>query len=335
MKIFFLLSGEHKTLPNAEALATLEGIGAKFRVLHNFKQVLVLETDKINALHKRVALSHALCEFFGACDADINEIIKLVEKSDIEVRGSFAVRVKRIENPSRRMNTMELERNIGKIIKGRTDLKAPENLIYGVLSDKFVLGKLIHKVNRAQYEKRKPHLRPYFRPGVMLPRNCRAVVNLTRVKAGQKFLDPFCGTGGFLIEAGLMGAKVYGCDIEREAVEGCEKNLRWCGIKNYKLEVGDARALKHKYKNFFDAIATDPPYGISASTRGLKLGELYESSIESFYEMLKPGKYACVIAPGKVALEKIAEDTGFEIVEKHFERIHKSLIRKILVVWKT
>jgi len=332
MKIFFVLSGEHSTLPKAEVLAALESIGAKFRVLQDFKQVLVLETDKINALHKRVALSHAVCKLFGYCDADANEIIKLTEESGIKVRGNFAVRVKRIENLSRKISTMELERNIGKIIKGRADLTAPENLIYGVLSDKFVLGKLLHKVDRSQYEKRKPHLRPYFRPGVMLPRNCRAVVNLTRVKAGQKFLDPFCGTGGFLIEAGLIGAKVYGCDIDSEAVEGCEKNLRWCGIKNYKLEVSDARELK--YKNFFDAIATDPPYGISASTKGLELGELYESSIDSFYEILKPGKCACVIAPSKVALGKIAQNVGFEILEKHFERIHRSLIRKILVIRK-
>lgn len=332
MKIFFVLSGEHPTLPKAEVLAALEGIGARFRVLQDFKQVLVLETDKINLVHEKVALSHTVCEFLGCCDAEMKEIVKLTERGGIEIHGSFAVRVKRIESIHRKISTMELERNIGKIIKGRADLTAPENLIYGVLSDKFVLGKLLHKIDRSQYEKRKPHQRPYFRPGVMLPRNCRAVVNLTRVKAGQKFLDPFCGTGGFLIEAGLIGAKVYGCDIDSEAVEGCEKNLRWCGIKNYKLDVSDARTLK--YKNFFDAIATDPPYGISASTKGLKLEELYESSVASFYEMLKQGKYVCIIAPSKVALEKIAQNAGFEVVEKHLERIHRSLIRKILVMRK-
>ncbi len=334
MKIFFVLSGEHATLPKAEILAVLESINAEFRVLQDLKQVLILETDRINALHKRIALSHAVCKFFGACNADISEIIKLVEKSDIKIQGSFAARVRRVGDHFRKISTAEVERSIGKIIKEKVDLKTPENLIYGVISGKFVLGKLMHKIDRSQYEKRKPHLRPYFRPGVMLPRNCRAVANLTRIKAGQKFLDPFCGTGGFLIEAGLIGAKVYGCDIEREAVEGCEKNLRYCGIKNYKLEVSDARALKEKYKNFFDAIATDPPYGISASTKGLKLEELYGSSVASFYEMLKQGKYVCIIAPSKVALEKIAKDAGFEIVEKHFERIHRSLIRKILVMRK-
>ncbi|MDI6654498.1 MAG: methyltransferase domain-containing protein [Candidatus Hydrothermarchaeota archaeon] len=336
MKIFFILSGEHPTLPKAEVLASLESIGAEFRILQDLTQVLVLETDKINALHERIALSHALCEFSGACDADMKEIIKLVEKSGIKIHGSFAVRVKRIAiaRPQvRKISTMELERNIGEVIREKVDLKTPENLIYGVLSDKFVLGKLMHKIDRSEYEKRKPHQRPYFRPGVMLPRNCRAVVNLTRVRAGQKFLDPFCGTGGFLIEAGLVGANVYGCDIDSEAVEGCEKNLRYCGIKNYKLEVSDARELK--YKNFFDAIATDPPYGISASTKGLELEELYKSSIASFYEILKPNKCACIISPSKVALEKIAEGAGFEVLEKHFERIHRSLIRKILVMRKT
>lgn len=337
MKLFFVLSGEHKTLPKAEVVATLESIGAKFDILDSLDQVLVIETDKLDGI-KRLALTHKICEFFGSCSADFTETIALAEKTDIKILDNFSVRIKRIKEHAEEVKTVDLERKIGEIVKKKSnvnvDLVTPKNVIYGILTDKFVIGRILYNIDRSQYEKRRPHQRPYFHPGAMLPRNSRAIVNLTRVKEGEVLIDPFCGTGGFLIEAGLIGARVYGCDIEGEMIGGCEKNLQYYGIEEYKLEVSDARKLKEKYHNFFDAIATDPPYGISASTKGLKLEELYEGSLESFYEILKPKKYACIIGPRQIELEKIAEDVGFRIIETHLERIHRSLTRKIVVTRK-
>jgi tRNA (guanine10-N2)-dimethyltransferase len=147
-------------------------------------------------------------------------------------------------------------------------------------------------------------------------------------------LDPFCGAGGFLIEAGLMGAEVYGYDIDEDAVRGCRRNLNHFGVKGYQLEVGDARDLKDKYRDFFDAIAADLPYGIQSSTRGMTLEELYKKSLESFFGILKEGGYACIISPEHVVVEALAQEAGFEVVETHSERIHRSLTRKILVIRK-
>ncbi len=44
----------------------------------------------------------------------------------------------------------------------------------------------------------------------MSPKLARCMVNLTGVKENDLVLDPFCGTGGILIEAGIMGARVIG-----------------------------------------------------------------------------------------------------------------------------
>jgi tRNA (guanine10-N2)-dimethyltransferase len=338
MKVFFFLSGEHKTLPRAEVLAALESLGAKYNTLDYFDQVLALETDRIDDIHEKLALTHKICELQGVCSASEKEIYELLREWDIPIEGSFSVRIRRVREYGKGIKSSLLERKAGEIIKKKTgarvDLENPDILVYGVISEKFVLGKLLHKVDRSAYENRRPHLRPFFRPGAMLPRTSRALVNLTRIKKGDRFLDPFCGSGGFLIEAGLIGAKVYGCDVDYEAISGCKKNLEYYGIKNYRLEMRDARTLGERYSDFFDAIAADLPYGISSSTHGATLEELYTGAMETFMKVLKPGKHICVISPEKIELEKIASEVGFKIREIHFERIHRSLTRKMLVARK-
>ncbi len=335
MRVFFNLSGEHSTLPKAEALAALEAIGADHKVLSSMDQILVMEAEKIDDVQEKLAMSHRICEFYGASAPDHTSVVELTD--GIEIQGSFAVRVKRIKDHFKEVSTARLEKWIGEAISrrgNRVHLENPDNIIFGSLTDEFVLGRVLHEVDRSQYEGRKPHRRPYFRPGVMLPRSCRALVNLTRVKKGDRFIDPFCGTGGFLIEAALLGARVHGCDVDGEALLGCERNLQRFGVRDYGLEARDARGLGEDYSGAFDALAADLPYGISSSTHGSSLRDLCLKSMDSFHSILKPGGYVCVVAPSRIPLSEISVNAGFEIVEEHSERIHRSLTRKILVLKK-
>ncbi len=82
----------------------------------------------------------------------------------------------------------------------------------------------------------------------MSPKLARCMVNLTGMIAGDIVLDPFCGTGGILIEAGVMGARVVGADIDERMVEGTIKNLEYCGVKEYEIFQGDARDIELPYK---------------------------------------------------------------------------------------
>ncbi len=333
MRVFFYLSGEHSTLPKAEVLACFDALGIRSKVLDYFDQVLAVEADDIGDLNARLAMCHAICELAGISDADYNEAVAL--SKNLKVKGSFAVRVTRIKRHREEMSTAKLEKLIGEAMKeggGGVDLDNPQEVVFGVLSERFALGRLMREVDRSQYEARRPHKRPYFKPGAMLPRNCRAIVNMARVKKGDIFVDPFCGTGGFLIEAGLLGAKIYGYDSDREAVEGCQENLKHCGLTGFHLERMDARKLGDEHPGKFDALAADFPYGISSSTRGLSLEELCSQSLESFYKALKKGSHACVVATSKVDVGGISRHYGFVQVEEHFERVHGSLTRRITVL---
>jgi cobalt-precorrin-6B (C15)-methyltransferase len=67
-----------------------------------------------------------------------------------------------------------------------------------------------------------------------------------RLSAGQTVLDIGCGSGSVTIEAAIQveeTGKVIGVDIDPNAIELTEKNLKKFGITNYTLIEGNA---KHK-----------------------------------------------------------------------------------------
>ncbi|MGC9346463.1 MAG: hypothetical protein ACP5ER_06725, partial [Candidatus Bathyarchaeales archaeon] len=58
-KLFFLLSGEHETLPVSELKAILEAEGYTFKTLEKLDQTLRLETDLncVEAIKRRAAFT--------------------------------------------------------------------------------------------------------------------------------------------------------------------------------------------------------------------------------------------------------------------------------------
>ncbi len=336
MRLLFLLSGEHPTLPASEAMAVLEALGGGREVLRD-EQVLVAETGAPpHRVAERLGMCHLVGEHLFTCRCAPEEILERVEGLDLEFEGSFAVRVRRISHHCREVSTTGLAAAIGRRLlapRRRVELEAPERVFIGIASRSFHFGVLRARVDRRGYRDRSPHLRPYFRPGSLKPALARAVVNLTRVRAGERFADPFCGSGGILIEAGLVGAEVYGFDIDAGAVRGAELNLGFYGLRG-RFEVADAREVGSRYPEHFHAVACDPPYGISASRRGVALQKLYQEALESIYSMLRSGARACVLSPEALPLERLAGDAGFRVEEVHLERVHSSLVRKIAVMRK-
>ena len=92
--------------------------------------------------------------------------------------------------------------------------------------------------------------------GMLPPKLAQILINLCGpLPEGSTVLDPFCGTGVVLQEALLMGYRAYGTDINERMVEYSEKNLKYFGFENYKLECGDA--TEHKWSEKIDAVACE------------------------------------------------------------------------------
>ena len=94
-------------------------------------------------------------------------------------------------------------------------LDHPDSEIRGMITDdKVYVGIKQVEIPRKNFETRKVQNRPFFSPISLHPKVARALVNLSEVEKNETLLDPFCGTGGILLEAGLIGANVIGNDIQ-------------------------------------------------------------------------------------------------------------------------
>ncbi|KAL4657507.1 hypothetical protein GN956_G4280 [Arapaima gigas] len=112
------------------------------------------------------------------------------------------------------------------------------------------------------------------------------MANHARIKAHDLVCDPFVGTGSLLVACSHFGAYVCGTDIDYNIVHGIgkasRKNQKWRGpdeniranLRQYGTEqfyidvlVSDSSKAIWREGPLFDAIITDPPYGIRESTR--------------------------------------------------------------------
>jgi putative methyltransferase (TIGR01177 family) len=119
--------------------------------------------------------------------------------------------------------------------------------------------------------------RKFLHPSMLEPRLCRAMVNLAQVKEGDTIVDPFCGTGGILVEAQELNIRTAGYDIQKKMCLGTKQNM----VENIAI----CDSLHIPLKPFVaDAIITDIPYGrstkiIRGQTRQQILKDLIDNPI--------------------------------------------------------
>ncbi|HJH29462.1 MAG TPA: methyltransferase domain-containing protein [Methanosarcinaceae archaeon] len=346
----FELSGEHEDLPRAEVLACLDIVGAVYSEHAFFDQCLVVDIGEdednnssdeliekmMEWVAERLSFSHYILKVAGICDTDIDTIIEMAENSDIDkhiVTGeTYVVRAKRIKHHTR-IHGANLEGRVGGSIyrKGYSaNMKNPDVEFRLILTERCVFGSILASIDRSAYETRSPQKKPFFYPGVLMPRMARALVNFSKARDGDVFLDPFCGTAGILVEAGLIGADVMGLDVQEKIIGGAQMNLE-AFLPDHSLFVGDACRLP-LVNECVDAIVTDPPYGRSAAIKAESLNHLYAHSFAEMYRVLKSGKIAVVVSEQPV--DGFACDAGFVVKETYLQKVHKSLTRIILVLFK-
>jgi tRNA (guanine10-N2)-dimethyltransferase len=320
MRLLFELSGENPTLPFAE----LECIG---KLLDSRLQVAVVEAPDPEEAH-RLAMTQVVLEYLGECDPDLSAFKKLLRELAIETHQSFAGRAKKIHsgcNTGNPCSQREFEQMIGTMIEGTVSLDKPEKEYRAILSeDRCYFGKVLFSINRGSYDVRNPGKRDFFHPGVMMPRMARTLVNLTCSHAGEVMLDPFCGTGGILIEAEILGMHAIGSDFDPMMVDGSRQN-----VTQPDLMLADATLLPLG-NHTIDAVVTDFPYGQSVCIKKTDtMANLYSDALDEISRVLKAGHRAVVVTHQDIS-EIVAEH--MTILQRHEQRVHKSLTRRVLVL---
>ena len=337
MLIAFELSGEHNTIPVSEVFSCLRLQNADFKVCYSLDGCLVIDINAraveiVENISKRLAMTHHITKVLGIGGSSERDVLDLVEKNMPDFEGTYSVRVKRVREYST-INIESMERKIGGILykKGkRANLKDPQMQFRVLLTeDKSIFSSLLCSIDRSIFEARKPHFKPFFYPGVLMPRVARALVNISMPQGS--LLDPFCGTGGILVEAGFIGIKVIGGDMQRKILLGAKMNLDHYDA-DYSLMYEDACRLALRDESV-DAVVTDPPYGRSAAIKGESLEHMLAISIKEMHRVLKKGKRSVIVSERPI--EAMAKDAGFEVIEMHLQRVHKSLTRRILVLEKS
>ncbi len=361
-KYFFLLSGENPDLAEYELQCVLSVYNETIDLYTSPAKRIGMITisfdlnDEPNnklilKLIQRLTLTHFGCNllfyssFKNSLPETIEKIISLFDSSSIQNLTSnktFSIKTKRIGEPigvfSDSGFTQEISRYIGAQILDlnptkKVNLDNPdEKFIVVVSKHGFWFGQLISESLRKIIRERTTHKRPFFHPSAMNPFLLRTLINLSIIKPGEWLLDPFCGSGGVLIEAARLKIRSVGIEIDRKMIWGANKNLN--NEKDWKrfmhLIFGDAQLLSIK-EGSISAIVTDPPYGTAASTQGVDLRELLINFFNEIKSILKPKGRVVIAVPSTIDIEEKAAvilDATYDIF---FQYVHRSLTRKILI----
>ncbi|MFQ5474510.1 MAG: methyltransferase domain-containing protein [Candidatus Nanoarchaeia archaeon] len=298
----------------------------------------------------RLAFTKKAYEFLFSCSrSDLRNTVKKFDWKSA-YNESFSVRVHRASGEIKKDRITE--QDIAAVIWDAVsdpdvDLRNAKTKIEIILTEKNAYCGILVFNNKEKFEARKTHHLPGKQPTSMDPRLARACVNLTGIREG-KILDPFCGAGGILVEAGLMGFSVEGYDIDESVLEKCKQNFEHFGIKKYKLAIKDATTIKDKV----EYVVADLPYG-----RGSALSDererLYVNFLTTLAKILM--KRAVIVFPDYVDHKKIIENANAKIKKAKNDKktemnktnnkmtrltikneflvyIHKNLSRRIIVL---
>lgn len=192
--------------------------------------------------------------------------------------------------------------------------------------------------------------RPFFKPISLDPKLARSMVNLAVPDDGH-LLDPFCGTGGLIVEGILCGIESSGSDLAWPMVIGSRENAAWAqelgGMGNFDIRNGSAIEIDKCWNRDFDGFVFDPPYGRNAwkSSDGFELfhgalkscaknatkqanlvtlipwpPELISESLESGISFGKPWH----------EIQAAFVESGWVIKSTHSIRVHRSLARLLI-----
>ena len=168
--------------------------------------------------------------------------------------------------------------------------------------------------------------------GMLPPKLAQILINLCGpLEKGARVLDPFCGTGVVLQEATLMGYKVYGTDLSERMIEYSEKNLKWMGAQNYRVEQGDA--MTHGWSEKINAVACEtylgapmsqPPVEIKLKEQKQECKKIITSFLKNISTQIESGTPLALAVPAWLRLNGKYErlnildeitDMGYNVVK--------------------
>ncbi|MDA4130231.1 MAG: hypothetical protein OK457_05635 [Thaumarchaeota archaeon] len=330
----FVLSGEDYTFPSAEIRALGETYSPQLFECENLSPRVIRSNMEDPMLISKITRRAAYCRFGGVllgAGETVGELAHEIGRDLFETGKAFVVDSVTLD----RLQCAEL----GALIKEKTGAKVSlENpgLVFQLerVPEGFVLALSADGFKTSTWRLRRPRARKFFLPSAIFPKLACLLVNLSRVKEEEYFLDPFCGTGSLLIESSLMGINTVGFDLTRWIARGAQQNLNQFSLDRGSVCRVDSTQPRLPVR-FVDAIGTDVPYGRASSTKGKETRIIMKEFTYAAAEILdasprKKPKYCVVMRPSEIEFE--FDKSYFDLHEEHLLYVHRHLTRAISVL---
>ena len=309
----FVLSGEHLSLAQSEVehLFNKEArtTGEKLLLINTTRQAILKKAP-------RLALTKSIHHVINIVDStNLRKVLQALPP----LKNTYKLSL--YKETTRAPFLEELSNAVyAQLKKPRVDLHTPQHHYTFFCTPRAVLlGEELY-VNTDKPKERRAHLQIHNHPTAINPKFARTMINLANEKT---IYDPFCGLGGIILEAKLMGVTASGSDISQVMVEKAKENLAAYSCKA-KLQVKDAKQLATKT----DGIVTDLPYGKN-SLLSEPIDMLYK---QFFIRAAKVTKKIVVCYSAAIDVKRLLYNTKWSIVESHELYVHKSLTRVISVL---
>ena len=319
------LAGEADAFAAREAATACTGVTVLAPGLATARGV----SDRVRGL----AYTRRVSDLVGTCAPDVESAAALLAATTIDREGTVAVRARNVRSVSA-VDTRAAERKLGRVLVDRgfaVDLEDPDHELRACFSERAAIGWLAAEGVR-DFGTRQPTDKPFFQPGSMDPLLARAVANLAGARPGRQLLDPMCGTGGGLVEAGLVGADVLGIDAQAKMVRGARENLRHylretssVGVPPGTFEVvrGDATRLPLA-DDAVDGVVFDAPYGRQSKVENESLTSLITGALVEVRRVAP-----CGVLVADRDWTSAAESAGWKVPKCFKRRVHRSLTRHV------
>lgn len=336
-RYFVLASGENINLAKAEMNALAEIKEQSLAWHGRIGEIESTQTNPVDFFLNRAALvkegGTVLAEAPSAEEA-VSSVSSDTISKHLPHGSTFAVRTLCIESDYGLDIRRQVEKSIGAFIVKETgakvDLSNPEvNIVVIMEADRTLVCRSALSRLRRDLRLREPGRKAFFHPSMMNSTLARVMCNLSRVMPGEVVLDPFCGGGGILCEAALIGARVIGSDVNWRLLRGAMTNLNKLS-DNYSIVQGDAQNLP---LSFCDALVTDPPYGRASSTRGSNASKLVDTIIARIPDIVsRSGIHVCICGSSTMNLSQTITDAGLVLGEYLQIRVHSGLTRDVVTI---
>jgi len=363
------LGGEDDAFARREAATAAAGVDGLAVGLATADAVA---RDRVRGL----AYARRASELVGTTDASLASARALLETAPLDREGSIAVRARDVRGGTG-ISTADAERELGQVLVDRgfaVDLEDPDHVLRVAFAPAeppeaadapegpqrgdagtCAMGWTVAESVR-DFGARKPTDRPFFQPGSMDPLLARAVANLAGARPGTRVLDPMCGTGGVLVEAGLVGADVVGMDAQAKMAAGARENLAavldpsanegggerasralgdpgdWATLQGDATRLPFGPALgdeggEDENARPFDGVVFDAPYGRQSKIETHDLDDLVAGALAESRRVAD----RCVLVADR-SWAGVARDAGWTVDAAFERRVHASLDRHVLVL---